>query len=97
MAAVKPEPDPLRSIAREVVWWQDPETTLSDPVFFLCKVMALGTWEDIGRVEPVYGESAFRHALSRCRAGAMDARSWHYWHHRLGISPVPEMPRRSFA
>jgi hypothetical protein len=25
----------------------------------------------------------------------LDARSWHYWHHRLGILPVPPQPQRA--
>jgi hypothetical protein len=85
----------LESIAREVVWWEPPEVTLSDTDDFICRVMARGFWEDAQHVERVFGEEAFRKALRNCKAGAMDAGSWHYWHYRLGLEPVPPEPRRN--
>ena len=87
----------LAAIAREVVWWQPSEETLSNEEDFLCRVMARGFWEDIQDVEKVFGKDAFREALRHCRAGVMDKRSWSYWHHRLNVDPVPDMPRRNFA
>jgi len=86
----------LEAIARGVVWWEPPDVTLSDPNDFLCRVMARGLWDDIKHVEKVYGEEAFRVALRHARPGVIDIASWHYWHHRLGIEPVPEMPKRTF-
>ena len=59
--------------------------------------MARGFWEDIQCVEKIFGEAAFREALPHCRPGVMDTRSWNYWHHRLGINPIPELPRRRFG
>jgi hypothetical protein len=87
----------LETIARAVVWWEPPEVTLSDQDDFLCRVMARGLWDEVKRVESAYGEEAFRQALRRARPGVIDVASWHYWHHRLGMLPVPEMPKRSFA
>jgi hypothetical protein len=87
----------LEDIAREVVWWESPEVTLSDQGGFLCRVMVLGTWEDIQRVEKVFGEEALRAALHHARPGVFDPASWHYWHYRLGIEPVPELPKRTFV
>lgn len=91
MATTEPR---LESIAREVVWWETPEVTLSDRDDFLCRVMARGFWGDVQHVEKVFGEDAFRRALSHCRPGVMDTGSWHHWHYRLGVEPVPEQPRR---
>jgi len=91
-------PDPLlEKIAREVVWWEPPEVTLSDPNDFLCRVMARASWKDIRYVEKLFGEDAFREALRRCRPGVMDPASWHFWHYHLGVEPVPEPPKRIFA
>jgi hypothetical protein len=86
----------LEAIAREVVWWKPPEVTLSDPDYFLGKVMALGFWDDLKLVEETYGTGALRHALEHARPGVLDIASWHYWHHRLGIAPVPSLPQRRF-
>ena len=91
-------PDPqLEDIAREVVWWEPPEVTLSDQNDFLCRVMARGSWRNVRHVEEVFGEEALREALRHSRPGVMDPASWHFWHYRLGIEPVPEIPKRTFA
>jgi hypothetical protein len=37
----------LEAIAREIVWWEQPEVTLSDQNDFLCRVMARVFWEDL--------------------------------------------------
>ncbi len=87
----------LEDIAREVVWWDPPQVTLSDQNDFLCRVMALGTWKDMQHVEKVFGEEALREALRRSRPGVFDPASWHYWHYRLEIGPVPELPKRTFV
>jgi hypothetical protein len=87
----------LEGIAREVVWWEPPDVTLSDQNEFLGNVMARGVWDAVQHVVAIYGEEAFRDALRNSKPGVIDVASWHYWHHRLGIEPVPEMPRRTFA
>ena len=94
MASREPQ---LEDIAREVVWWEPPEVTLSDQNDFLCRVMARGSWDDLRCVEEKFGEEALREALRHARAGVMDPASWHYWHHRFGLDPVPELPKRTFA
>jgi len=69
-----PSSDPeIVRIARRVKWWEPAEETLSDRDDFLCRVMNFGTWDDIVYVDQKYGENAFRRALSRCRAGVMEA------------------------
>jgi hypothetical protein len=87
----------LEDIAREVVWWEPPEVTLSDQDEFLSHVMAKGSWDDLQLVVTRYGEDALRNALLFSKPGVIDVASWHYWHHRFGIEPVPQMPKRTFA
>jgi hypothetical protein len=87
----------LKAIARELVWWEPAEVTLSDQDEFLSRVMARGSWKDIVLVDSIFGEEALRSALQHSRPGVIDPASWHYWNHRFGIYPVPEMPRRTFA
>jgi hypothetical protein len=93
---MKPRDRQLEGIAREVVWWETPEVTLADQNEFLGNVMARGVWDAVQRVVDIYGEEAFRDALRHSKPGVIDAASWHYWHHRLGIEPVPELPKRTF-
>jgi hypothetical protein len=87
----------LARIARRVKWWEPAEVTLSNPDDFLCRVMALGLWEDMVYAERTFGEGALAQALSRCPPSVMDPPSWHYWHHRLGSETVPPLPQRTFA
>ena len=83
------------SIARRVCWWQSAEATLEDTPRFLCQVMVFGTWEDVCFVLHRHGEAAFREALVSAPPGLFDNRSWHYWHHRLHVLPVPLLPQRT--
>jgi len=93
MPVIEPQ---LQRIAREVVWWESPETTISDQDNFLNWVMVRGFWEDMQYTLRMYGVDAFRNALQRAKPGVFDPASWHYWHHRLGFESVPELPERKF-
>ena len=84
----------LAAIARRVCWWESVAVTLENTPLFLCRIMALGTWEDISIALDHYGRHAFREALQNVPPGLFDARSWHYWHCRLGLLPVPPLPQR---
>ena len=88
-------PQRLAWIARRVCWWQPAEATLENTPLFLCRVMVFGTWEDICVVLERYLENSLREALQSAPAGLFDNRSWHYWHHRLKVLPVPPLPERS--
>jgi hypothetical protein len=84
----------LAAIARRVCWWEPVAATLENTPLFLCRIMALGTWEDICIALDHYGRDAFREALQNAPPGLFDPRSWHYWHHRLQLLPVPSLPQR---
>jgi hypothetical protein len=85
----------LKSIARRVCWWERPEVTLGSAPMFLCRAMVFGTWDDLCFLLDRYGKESFRGALREAPPGLFDNRSWHYWHHRLQVLPVPELPRRA--
>jgi hypothetical protein len=85
----------LRKLAAELIWWQPPEVSLSQPVRFLAQVMTLGTWQEVGAVREAYGWDAFREALNDAPPGVFDRRSWSYWHAVFGLAEPP-MPQRSF-
>ena len=45
------------------------------------------------------GEAALRDALLHAEVGEFSPRSWHYWHYRLGLASlgeVPPLPQRRF-
>ena len=41
-----------------------------------------------------YDEQALRAVLADAPPGVFGRRSWAYWHARLGVDPVPPLPRR---
>lgn len=84
----------LRRIASRVVWWEAPEQVLAREDDFLCWVMALGDLSDVNYIEAAYGPARMQHALKNASPGVLDPRSWHYWHHRLGLGAVAPMPSR---
>lgn len=89
----------LRTMAGRYIWWLTPRQALERPGLVLTQVMELGDYDDVCRVEAALGRAALAEALRRAEPGRLSARSWHYWHHRLGLARsgrVPPMPRRSF-
>jgi len=89
-----PHTPELLSIARRLIWWMPPEEALEYPTRFLAQVMTLGTWNDVQAVRSVTGAEPLRQVLLNAPPGVFDLRSWHYWHHVFGITPVPSLPRR---
>lgn len=84
----------LLAVAKRVVWFKPPAATLADDVLFLNHLMTYGTVEDLAVARRRYGDDDFRAALRHAFPGIFDARSWAYWHVRLGMEPAPERPRR---
>ena len=84
----------LRRIASRVVWWETPDHVLAREEDFLCRVMALGDLSDVNHVLATYGADRLRRALRIAPPGIFDPRSWHYWHHRLGLGPAGPLPVR---
>ena len=87
------EPELLR-IASRVVWWDTPEHVVSRLDDFLCRVMALANFTDANFIESHYGTARLQAALKAAPAGVLDARSWHYWYHRLGLGDAGPLPVR---
>jgi hypothetical protein len=86
--------DSLMRVARRLFWWMSPTEALRDRNRFLAQVMALGTWEDVAAVQEECPEGEWRDALRRVAPGVIDPRSWHFWHVRFGMVPIPPMPVR---
>lgn len=92
----------LRSLAARYVWWKTPDEAMKFPDRVAAQVMNLGTFDDLTEMVEAVGEDYLRGVLERAEAGQLDARSWHYWHYRLGLAeygsrPVPPMPVRKTA
>ena len=82
----------LRSIARTLVWWKQPEAV--ETGYLIRRVMEMGTPEMISSVRMQFGEKAMREALAAAEPGNFSERSWNYWHIVFGLRPTPPLPRR---
>jgi hypothetical protein len=69
----------LLNVARQVVWFREPEEALADPMYFLAHVMTYGTVEDLKALKGIVDEDDFRMVLENAPPGIFDPRSWAYW------------------
>ena len=84
----------LLRVARRMVWFKPPEEVLADAALFLSYAMTYGTVDDLRVVRAHYTDDELRRALRSGVPGVFDARSWAYWHARLGVEPAPDLPVR---
>jgi hypothetical protein len=94
MKALPLTPELLR-VARRVVWFEEPETALADPVRFLAHVLVFGTIQDLAALGGLVSEDDFREVLEHAPPGLFDPRSWAYWNLICGRYPPPPLPERA--
>jgi len=70
------------------------------PERVIAQVMDIGDYADVQSLASQIGDDVLREVLAHAQAGQFNARSWTYWHYRLGLSDVdqvPALPVRAFA
>lgn len=87
----------IADVARRVMWFEDAESALADPVRFLAYVMTYGTHEDMKTVRQQVSDADFIEALDHAPAGIIDPRSWAYWNSKMGRYPAPPLPERDLS
>ncbi len=92
----KEQKDERERLARRYVWWQEPGAALGDVPRLLCQIMAFGTARDYVAARRLWGEGAFKEALRTARPGALDERSWVFWHRYFELPPRA-LPKRRFG
>jgi hypothetical protein len=92
-----PQTHHLLRVARRVVWFEEPEQALADPLHFLAHVMVFGTFEDLSALRGIVGKREYREVLEHAPPGLFDPRSWAYWNLVCGRSPPPPLPMRFAA
>ena len=90
----------LKALARKYVWWKTPAEAVLLPERVIAQVMNIGDYDDVQWLATRLGDEVLREVLSFAEAGQFNERSWIYWHYRLGLAPidqVPMMPARRFV
>lgn len=70
------------------------------PQRLIAQVMNIGDYADVQAMAEQLGDPLLRQVLLQAQAGQFNARSWAYWHYRLGLADVdqvPPLPVRSFG
>ena len=96
MTVARPYPPELLRVARKVVWYDAAERTLDDIPTFVAHLMVYGSPADVKVVEKYMSREEFRKALGNAPAGILTQDAWIRWHEKLGIRPIPPLPRRRF-
>ncbi|WP_244490300.1 MULTISPECIES: hypothetical protein [Rhizobium/Agrobacterium group] len=87
-------------LAQKYIWWKSPSDAADQPERVIAQVMNIGDFEDIQRLEALAGNDMLVEVLNRAEIGQFTPRSWTYWHYRLGIADidqVPPLPSRRFV
>lgn len=90
----------LIRLAKRYVWWKTPDEAQENPEQIMAQVMNLGDWDDACRLVHCVGQEALRQVIREAEVGMFNARSWHFWHYRLGLAElgsVPSLPERKLG
>jgi hypothetical protein len=96
---IKVSPEALKPFAGKYIWWKTPEEAVTMPARVIAQVMDIGDYDDVQALVSQVGDEVLREVLRHAEAGQFNERSWTYWHCRLGLSgveDVPPLPVRKF-
>ena len=92
--------DALKQLAGKYLWWRTPDEAMAMPERVIAQVMNIGDYADVQTLAAQIGDEVLRNVLTHAEAGQFNQRSWAYWHYRLGLADVdqvPALPTRKFA
>lgn len=84
-------------VARRIIWFEEPEKALADPIRFMAYAMTYARHKDMRVIRQYISDDEFRQALAAAPPGIIDPRSWAYWNLKMGRFPPPPMPKRTFG
>lgn len=90
----------LKKYAQKYIWWKSPDEAAVMPKRVVAQVMNIGDYEDVQKLADHVGDEYLRDVLEHAEIGQFSERSWTYWHYRLGLSAieeVPPLPNQRFA
>lgn len=83
-------------VARRVIWFEEPESSLADPVRFMAYAMTYARHKDMRVIRQYVSDDEIRQALDTAPPGIIDPRSWAYWNLKIGRFPAPPQRNRTF-
>jgi hypothetical protein len=89
----------LKPFASKYIWWKTPEEAVAIPERVIAQVMNIGDYSDVQALVDQVGDEVLREVVRHAEAGQFSERSWTYWHYRLklaGLEQVPPLPVRRF-
>lgn len=90
----------LERLAEKYVWWKTPAEALAYPQRIIAQVMNIGDYGDVQALAERVGDGRLRQCVQDAEIGQFNARSWTYWHYRLGLAQpgeVPPLPTRRLS
>jgi hypothetical protein len=94
------DPQALKPLATKYIWWQTPDEAVAMPQRLMAQVMNIGDYADVQNLADQVGDDVLRDVIVNAQAGQFGERSWAYWHFRLGLASVgqvPPLPLRKFV
>lgn len=82
----------LKPLARKYIWWKTPDEAVAMPARVIAQVMNVGDYSDVQWLVSQVGDDVLRDVLAHAQAGQFNERSWAYWHYRLGLADVEQVP-----
>lgn len=82
----------LKSLARKYIWWKTPDEAIEMPERVIAQVMNIGDYADVQSMASQVGNEVLCKVLKQAQAGQFNERSWAYWHYRLGLADVGQVP-----
>lgn len=80
-----------------MIWFEEPEQAIVDPVRFVAYAMTYGMHEDMVAIRRYLSDKDLKQCLKNAPPGIFDGRSWAYWNLKFGQIPVPPIPERKIA
>ncbi len=81
-----------RIMVARYVWWESPTEAARYPERVIARVMRMGDFEDMETIARQVGDDTLRDVIMHAEAGWFDEPSWYYWHYRLNLSEIGEVP-----
>lgn len=87
----------LQPYVAKYIWWKSASEALAQPQQIIAQVMNIGDFADMQMLARAVGDEVLKQVLIHAQPGWFNERSWAYWHYRLGLAQVdqvPPMPKR---